>query len=68
MTNNDILDSLDNFAEKIKNNKKNIHITKRSDEEIDKDEKSLERYSKSHQKKLSRLKEISSIPELLKII
>lgn len=46
MTNNDILDSLDNFAEKIKNNKKNIHITKRSDEEIDKDEKSLERYSK----------------------
>lgn len=68
MTNNDITNSLANFAEKIKNNKKNIHITKRSDEEIDKDNKSLERYSKSHQKKLSRLKEISSIPELLKII
>ena len=68
MTNNDITNSLDNFAEKIKNNKKNIHITKRSTEEIKKDEKSLERYSKSHQKKLSRLKEISSIPELLKII
>ena len=68
MTNNDITNSLANFAEKIKNNKKNIHITKRSDEEIDKDNKSLERYSKPHQKKLSRLKEISSIPELLKII
>lgn len=68
MTNNDITNSLANFAEKIKNNKKNIHITKRSTKEIDKDDKSLERYSMSHQKKLSRLKEISSIPELLKII
>ena len=28
MTNNDIINSLANFAEKIKNNKKNIHITK----------------------------------------
>ena len=44
MTNNDITNSLANFAEKIKNNKKNIHITKRSTKEIDKDDKSLIMY------------------------
>lgn len=67
-SNSDILDDLDSFAEKEKNNKTNKYVIQYSPKDIIRDKKTLEIYRNPDQKKLNRLKKISSIPELLNII